>query len=516
MRPHEPKNGALPLYEALSAATAALPWHEAKRLAGQIGSWLRLGVADGQEGQRGMQLVAERLGVSLESLHNGHDGLVDEMYEVYQSQVDEIARAERHVAVEHGVVRVLAESHRLAEAAPRILQSIAQSLDWDVGAFWALDAGAELLRCIEVWHAPHMNVPQFIQVSLQRALATGVDLPGRVWAADGVVWIPDVTEEADGPRTSMAHEQSLHGAVAFPVRNGTDFLGVMEFFSREIRQPDDEIVQMMASIGGQISQFMERQKAEKALLLNEVQLCIAQKIQHRLVAVAAPQLAGFEIAGACHSAVETGGDYFDFFSLNNASQAIVVADATGHGLGPALVATTTRAYLRAFAMTQEDLGRVMSLANRRLAEDIPDDYFVTLFFAAIDSQTRRLLYSNAGHTSGFVMAATGAVKTLLSSTGPPLGILPDAEFPVAPGVFLVPGDLVLLLTDGIVEARAPDESVFGLERAVALVRMYRTDSPAQIVYNLYHAVRAFCHNQAQLDDITAVVVKSRDLRGLCP
>lgn len=95
----------------------------------------------------------------------------------------------------------------------------------------------------------------------------------------------------------------------------------------------------------------------------------------------------------------------------------------------------------------------------------------------------------------------------MKSTGTPLGIFLDGKFPTAPAITLQSGDLVLLLTDGVLEASAPDGALFGFQRAIDIVRVYRNDSAAQIVSNLYHAVRAFSHNLAQVDDITAVVIK---------
>src|SRR5439155_20651771 len=143
-------------------------------------------------------------------------------------------------------------------------------------------------------------------------------------------------------------------------------------------------------------------------------------------------------------------------------------------------------------------------------EDVADDYFVTLFLARLDPHSRSLLYTSAGHPGGFILDSSGCVKALLESIGPPLGILPDSAFPTASAITLQPGDLVLLLTDGVVEARAPDGAAFGFQRAINIARVYRGDTAAQIVNNLYHAVRAFSHNLSQVDDITAVVIKLRE------
>jgi serine phosphatase RsbU (regulator of sigma subunit) len=273
-----------------------------------------------------------------------------------------------------------------------------------------------------------------------------------------------------------------------------------------IRQPDAQLLEMMTSVGSHISQFMERIKAEKALHLKEAELRIAKKIQEGLVAKAPPELNGFDIAGVSHSAAETGGDYFDFFPLLDSCQGIVIADASGHGLGPALLITETRAYLRAFALASEDIRRIVALVNRRLAEDVGDN-FVTLFLTRLNLRSRSLVYTSAGHPSGCILDPSGSVKAILENTGPPLGISPADDFPPAPAITLQSGDLVLLLTDGVIEARSPDDTAFGFQRAIDIVSLYRKDTAAQIVYNLFHAVRAFSHNLPQADDITAVVIK---------
>jgi serine phosphatase RsbU (regulator of sigma subunit) len=506
----------------LDPATASpIAWHQAHAFLREIEDLLQLVPENAQDGAAPLRLLVERMPATLEALRQAHEEQVRQVGErtaelsdanaVLNKQITEIAQAERRLAAEHAVARILAESTRLTDAAPRILQAISQSLEWDVGALWVLDRDAGVLRCIEVWHAPMVAIPAFEQVSRQHTFSAGIGLPGRVWASDSPVWIADVTQDANFPRASIAAKDGLHAAVGFPIRNGIESLGVMEFFSLEIRQPDKELLQMMTSIGSHISQFMERMKAEKALLLKEAEFAIARKIQQGLVAKAPPALTGFDIAGASHCAVETGGDYFDFVPLLDSCQGIVIADASGHGLGPALVVTETRAYLRALSLTHDDIGRIVALVNRRLAEDVGDDYFVTLFLARLDPRTRSLIYTGAGHPTSFLFDPSGNVKAVLESASLPLGVLPDGDFPIAPAITLEPGDLLLLLTDGVIEARAPDGTAFGFQRAIDIVRVYRKDTAAQIVYNLYHAVRAFSHDHPQVDDITAVVIKVREV-----
>ena len=126
----------------------------------------------------------------------------------------------------------------------------------------------------------------------------------------------------------------------------------------------------------------------------------------------------------------------------------------------------------------------------------------------LDPATRSLVYAGAGHLPGYVFDAAGEVKAQLESTGFPLGVLPDTDYPAESAPSLEPGEMVLLVTDGIVEAHGPDENLFGIERALRLVKAHR-DRPAREVLNaLFGAVRDFCGPTAQLDDMTAIVIKA--------
>ena len=499
------------------AKSSPIPWEEAYKFLREIGAHLQL-LQDHPQCREGpVRLLVERMPDTLKALRQVHEELdrrvskrTAELFEAnaaLKEQVVASAQAERRLAAEHAVARILAESSKLSEAAPRILQAICQSLSWQVGAFWRLDAAGELLRCIEVWHASAVDISRLEQVSRQRTYAKGTGLPGAVWAAARPRWIPDVTWDPNFSRAPIAVREGLHAAVGFPIHNGSEFLGVMEFFSREIRQPDPELLQMMTSIGSHISQFIDRRKAEKSLFLKQAEIDIAQRIQQGLLAKAVPTLGGFEIAGICHPAIETGGDYFDFFPLPGACQGIAIADASGHGLGPALLITETRAYLRALALTNADIGRIVTLANRRLVEDLGGDNFVTLLLARLDPRTHSLEYVGCGHPSGCIFDSSGRVRALLESAGPPLGVVAESDFPIVPAITLQPGDLVLFLTDGVLEARAPDNTAFGFKRAIEVVRACRSDSAAQIANNLYDAARAFSLHEPQVDDITVVVIK---------
>lgn len=175
--------------------------------------------------------------------------------------ITERKRGERRLAAQYAVTRILAESPSLAQAAPRLLQSLCESLGWEVGALWRVDRQEEVLRCVELWHAPTVEVAEFEALSRRRTFARGDGLVGRIWESGVPAWYEDVTDAAL-PRSDAALRDDLHAAFAFPVTMRGEVLGVMEFFSREVRAPDEPLLQMLAHVGSQVGQVIERRRAE--------------------------------------------------------------------------------------------------------------------------------------------------------------------------------------------------------------------------------------------------------------
>jgi PAS domain S-box-containing protein len=173
----------------------------------------------------------------------------------------------------------LAESATLVEAAPRMLEAICRALGWEFGALWRVDRAENLLRCVATWQPPTLAFDEFTAVSRDAAFASGIGLPGRVWASRTPAWIPDVVHAPNFPRAPYAERVGLHGAFGFPVLGGGEVLGVMEFFSREIRRPDEDLLATLTMVGSEIGLFVARKRAEEDLdrffTLSADLLCIA-------------------------------------------------------------------------------------------------------------------------------------------------------------------------------------------------------------------------------------------------
>jgi PAS domain S-box-containing protein len=183
---------------------------------------------------------------------------------------------ERHVAqkrtsLQYSISRVLASSATVAEAGIALLRVLCEFLRFDVGEVWHKDQWSEDLICVQFWHPVSTAYPKFYALSQDLRFARGEGLPGRVWACGKPVWIMDVTQDANFPRAQAAAEEGLHAAFAFPIRIGREIFGIMEFFSREILDPDEELLKLVEDIVQQVGQFMARKLAEeeKENLTNE-------------------------------------------------------------------------------------------------------------------------------------------------------------------------------------------------------------------------------------------------------
>src|SRR5574341_197994 len=186
-------------------------------------------------------------------------------FTAFLRDITEQKRTEQRLGSQYAVTSVLAEASSLAEATPRIMEAICRGLEWDLGVLWQVDREANVLRCVELWHPPVTAATEFEEQTRQSVFARGVGLPGRVWASRQPTWIPDVTVDPNFPRAQFASRTGLHGAFAFPVLLKQEVVGVLEFFSHEIREPDTKLLNMLATIGSQIGQCIEREQVQVKL-----------------------------------------------------------------------------------------------------------------------------------------------------------------------------------------------------------------------------------------------------------
>src|SRR5262245_10741598 len=184
----------------------------------------------------------------------------------FLNRADEVRKAgEDRLVTQYATTSILAEAPTLSDALPRILEAISRSLNWSLAIQWSLDREHEVLRCGETWIAPSGRGQALAERSRAMTFSRGVGLPGRIWASGRSAWIVDVQRDPNFPRGPSAARDGLHGAFGFPVVGPSGFLGVMEFFSPEFRNPDENLLRMFEAVGHQIGQFIERKIVQDEL-----------------------------------------------------------------------------------------------------------------------------------------------------------------------------------------------------------------------------------------------------------
>ncbi len=287
-------------------------------------------------------------------------------------------------------------------------------------------------------------------------------------------------------------------------------VGVLQLLNkrRDCFSTDDErLAEMLSALAGVAiqRQFLMQEYAEKQKL--ERDLDLARQIQRGYLPNENPRVPGFEIAGWNKPADQTGGDAFDFIPCDDGRLGLLIADATGHGVGPALMVAECRALLRGLASITVDLTQIMGKANEVLFEDLQEGRFVTVCLAFLDSETSTISHLSAGHGPLIHYVAADDRFVELPAATLPLGITKNLPSGPAPDIVLGPGDLFILITDGFFEWIRADGAQFGLERLYEVIRINRQSACSEIIERLHCAVVEFGQGTPQEDDLTAIVVK---------
>ena len=297
---------------------------------------------------------------------------------------------------------------------------------------------------------------------------------------------------------TSATEHRLDGVLAFVGHDHSDRFSAAE-------------VQLCAVVAGQLGQGIENarvisQLREKERL--ESDLALAAGIQRSLLPPHAPRLPGATLAAECRPAAQVGGDYFDFLLDAKGGVNIVVADVTGHGLGPGLIMAMTRSVLRAELRRLGSLSEALSATNAVMWDDlVATEAFITVFAARYEPQTRCLQYVNAGHQPALLHRADGSAGEL-NSDGMPFGILPSPGYEESTRQ-LAPGDVVLMFSDGVVEATSPDGVPYGTGGLQALLAQ-GTRSASDLLTRVLSDLDDFQGSGVQDDDITVVALHVND------
>ncbi|HOY69138.1 MAG TPA: PP2C family protein-serine/threonine phosphatase, partial [Candidatus Ozemobacteraceae bacterium] len=316
------------------------------------------------------------------------------------------------------------------------------------------------------------------------------------------------------------HEQGLNGCLLLlplltPIQAGEATLlsdpEYDEVLFVYFPDPDTRLslqdVSFIKIIADQLASIIETDKlmtaADKKKKL-DTQLQMAREIQENLLPQKTPVIPGLGISRISKSAAEVGGDYYDFFDLGSKRLGLVIADASGKNVPAAIIMTVFKTTLSTMELTKLSAGEVLTRANDIIQLNITNDRFITAMYAIIDATTGEVELACAGHNPAVVVSRRNGPPTLeeRSASGLPLGIVSMKYQPTR--FTMKPGDLLVLYTDGVTEARNPDAEEYGAERLKRFLGGQQRTDPARA---LLDDIGLFTGDAPQYDDITAVTVE---------
>lgn len=183
-----------------------------------------------------------------------------------EADITQRRRDEQRRALQFSVSRSLSSTDSIRQGISRLIQSVCNQLGWNIGCLWMLDPTKEHLKMLDLWHNPTLDLSEFVEISQKIIFERGIGLPGRTWITQRSQWMPDVVKELNFPRALQAAASDLHGALAFPIHYQGEVLGVVEFLSTRIEQPDEDLLEMLNGIGDQVGQFIMQIRANEELL----------------------------------------------------------------------------------------------------------------------------------------------------------------------------------------------------------------------------------------------------------
>ncbi|MFI5403599.1 MAG: SpoIIE family protein phosphatase, partial [Planctomycetota bacterium] len=277
------------------------------------------------------------------------------------------------------------------------------------------------------------------------------------------------------------HRLRIKAAICVPLLVKGRVTGVVYGDNREqpgsLKKDHLSILGALASIAAVAVEKMKLLAEYNQKLRIDQALSIARSIQRNFLPTKPAAADRLDVYGHSVSCDETGGDYYDYFEMADGSLGLTIADVTGHGVGPALLMATARSALRVLVRAEPSLERLLFRLNNLLREDVHDGRFITLFLGSVDVAKGIFRNVGAGHTPPILCRARDGSTHLVLGKGPPLGIMSGAQFAAGTDLPVAKGDMLLLTTDGIIEAMDAKGDQFGLPRLRAAVARLAQEGP---------------------------------------
>ncbi len=403
------------------------------------------------------------------------------------------------------LVSILDIMHRLAapEAMPELLREIIEvgkvAIVAETGVLWLLDKQSDQLVKV----VPPSNEPERLAIGEGWAGKCATDLE-----------ISNIHECRDDPLFQKwpvhINNDETRSLLNVPIVGlDNSLLGVMQWLGAEVGQFDEHDEWVGPALAAQAAVAIQHSYMTDELLANAIlsqEVAVARDIQMSTLPDAMPDVPGYDLHGHFQPTDHTGGDLYDLVVLNE-RLFMLLGDATGHGFGPALSATQMQAMLRLAFRMGADLNQAYRHVNNQLAEDLPDDRFITAFMGFLNPESHQVSYHSAGQGPILHFRAADKACDWHKPTSFPVGIMEINNDQEPAELLLAPGDILALISDGVYEYENKEGEQFGEDRVAAVFRLYHQLSMSDLTIQLINAVNSFAGDEPQADDITLVLVR---------
>lgn len=326
----------------------------------------------------------------------------------------------------------------------------------------------------------------------------------------------NVSDPASDPRWARDFDQqtgfTTRNILTAPIVAPRDsaLLGVLQLLNRSegsFDEVDEELVEAFsqhAAVALERARLIDELQAQHTM---QASLQVARAIQRDFMPSELPKIPRYELASWWASTEEIGGDYCDVIQLKDGRMALVIADVSGHGLGPSLIMASVRAALHALILEHAAPEVLLNLLGRSLKKDLSDGRFITMAIVVLDGKDDCLEYANAGHGPALHFQVDTGELTSLESTGMPLGVIDRPEYPQGWPIDLGPGDILFLATDGIVEAMNDRDEPFGLDRVERIIRNMAEAPICDLVSAIGAELTDHLNGRKADDDLTILAMR---------
>ena len=294
-----------------------------------------------------------------------------------------------------------------------------------------------------------------------------------------------------------------------PIISNNEVIGVFDLESDHLNAYSNDDLEVLMLLSSQVAIIIEKVMLHENLIEKqrlETQLEVARQVQLALLPARDPQIDGFEISAYNFPTEEVSGDYYDWVRIYDDQIGMVIADVSGKGMPAALLMAFLRASLRAATHIGYAPAVSMSKVNYLLWESIERNQFVTAFYGIFDATNRTLAYSNAGHNPALVMEVDGSAR-FEERGGVPLGMFRDTRY-YEYYLTIESGQMLVLYTDGLTEARSATEEEYGRDRLVESVRKCRDLSAREMIDYIHRDLITWTDGQGADDDVTIFIIKA--------